>query len=129
MGPATSPMHAERRLRRRRVHVIGRSSPFSGDDAVEGEPNALVFKSPKSGVSLWRREAKPLQAQEPPLPLGREGRRVPVSLPRSLGSFENQREAACERALPTLLKLANLPSTRADSLVLSGGASWRDALL
>ena len=37
------------------VHLITRSSPFSGSDDVEGtgERRVTVVRSPKSGVSLW----------------------------------------------------------------------------
>lgn len=37
------------------VHLITRSSPFSGRDDVEatGERRVTVVRSPKSGVSLW----------------------------------------------------------------------------
>jgi predicted acylesterase/phospholipase RssA len=34
------------------VHVIARSSPFSGPDAVQAEDGIFVVKSPKSGESL-----------------------------------------------------------------------------
>lgn len=57
------------------VHVIGRSSPFSGDDDVErmGEEDIVVVNSPKSGQSLV-----------------------------SLGDFEDQRRMAYERTLLAL---------------------------
>lgn len=34
------------------VHLIGRSSPFSGAEAVSDDRNVIVLRSPKSGVSL-----------------------------------------------------------------------------
>lgn len=55
------------------VHLIRRSSPFSGADDVQatGERRVTVVRSPKSGVSLW-----------------------------SLGDVGGQYEAARERAMP-----------------------------
>mmetsp|Transcript_22284 Transcript_22284/g.38117 ORF Transcript_22284/g.38117 Transcript_22284/m.38117 type:complete len:210 (-) Transcript_22284:228-857(-) len=35
------------------VHVISRSSPFSGFDAVHSEPGVAIVHSPKSGVSFF----------------------------------------------------------------------------
>lgn len=57
------------------VHLIGRSSPFSGNDSTAGlaRQNAVVVKSPKSGGSFW-----------------------------SYGDYEQQFEAARQRALPVL---------------------------
>ena len=60
------------------VHVIERSSTFSGDDDVEasGEPRVHVVRSPKSGVSLL-----------------------------SLGDFDGAWEAARERARPAAMEV------------------------
>lgn len=68
------------------VHLIGRSSPFSGADDVlaTGEQQVTVIRSPKSGVSFF-----------------------------DLGDFEGQMSAARERALPAVAKLADGASGRA----------------
>lgn len=57
------------------VHVIHRSTPFSGDDDAlgTGEPAITLVRSPKAGVSFF-----------------------------DLGDFHSQMDAAFERALPTL---------------------------
>jgi len=61
------------------VHVIGRSSPFSGFDDVYSRPEEGIFvlKSPQSGVSLM-----------------------------SLGDFEGQMDACQTRVQPTLLDIS-----------------------
>lgn len=51
------------------VHLIARSSPFSGNEAVRNSNNVVVVRSPKSGVSLT-----------------------------SLGDFDKHYTRACERA-------------------------------
>lgn len=64
------------------VHLIGRSSPFSGNDAVaeqRGPTSVKVVHSPKSGASLW-----------------------------DLSGFEDQYKESRERALPLLESLIML---------------------
>lgn len=76
------------------VHLIGRSSPFSGNDSTNGivRQNAVVVKSPKAGVSFW-----------------------------SYGDYEAQFEAARQRALPVLRQL--LESQGVESNDAEGGLS------
>ncbi len=67
------------------VHLIRRSSPFSGADDVEatGERRVTVVRSPKSGVSLW-----------------------------SLGDVGGQFEAARERAVPAAYAVMERQGTK-----------------
>jgi hypothetical protein len=76
------------------VHLISRSSPFSGNDSTAGlvRQNAVVVKSPKSGVSFW-----------------------------SYGDYEAQFEAARQRALPVLRQLLESQGVEADGA--EGGLS------
>jgi predicted acylesterase/phospholipase RssA len=69
------------------VHLIGRSSPFSGNDDTAGlaAQGATVLRSAKSGASLWDLDS----------------------------SFDDQFEAARRRARPALEKLAGRRSARA----------------
>ncbi|PSC74468.1 phospholipase [Micractinium conductrix] len=69
------------------VHLIGRSSPFSGNDNTAGlnRQNAVVVKSPKSGGSFF-----------------------------SYGDYETQFEAARQRALPVLRQLLESDSGGGD---------------
>jgi hypothetical protein len=62
------------------VHLISRSSPFSGSEAVEHDEKVLVCRSPKSGVSLV-----------------------------SLGNFEEHFQAAYERSCEQLALLRHQP--------------------
>ncbi len=74
------------------VHLIGRSSPFSGNDDVSDWPNqpgarhAVVVSSPRSGASLW-----------------------------DMRGFQGQFEEAHARALPALEQLV-----RADAALAAG---------
>lgn len=78
------------------VHLIGRSSPFSGNDNTAGlaHQNAVVVKSPKSGGSFW-----------------------------SYGDYEAQFEAARQRALPVLRQLLQAADGDAAAADASGGSS------
>ncbi|GAB4823486.1 hypothetical protein N2152v2_010532 [Parachlorella kessleri] len=58
------------------VHLISRSSPFSGNDSTQGLQNATVLHAPKSGKSFF-----------------------------DLGDFETEFEGARRRALPMLREL------------------------
>ncbi|KAL4423328.1 hypothetical protein ABPG77_006123 [Micractinium sp. CCAP 211/92] len=77
------------------VHLIGRSSPFSGNDNTDGltRQNAVVVKSPKSGVSFW-----------------------------SYGDYEQQFEAARQRALPVLRALLESNGHNGDGDGVANGA-------
>ncbi|CAL5230039.1 g13484 [Coccomyxa viridis] len=72
------------------VHLIARSSGFSGADDVEstGERRVTVVRSPKSGVNFF-----------------------------SLGDFEEQLEMACERAQPAIYQAAERNRRRAPRIL------------
>ena len=79
------------------VHVIARSSPFSGadDPAAAGEAGVHVVRSPKSGVSFF-----------------------------SLGDFDRQFDAARRRARPVLERVAvAAPAAAPDSLLAPAAAA------
>lgn len=67
------------RPRKTLVHLISRSSPFSGAEEVEADEAVLVCRSPKSGVSL-----------------------------ASLGAFDEHMQAAYERSAAQLAELMAL---------------------
>lgn len=69
------------------VHLIGRSSPFSGNDDISNfdKLNAAVVKAPKSGKSFW-----------------------------DLGDFDAEFEAARKRALPVLRTFMEQQAERAE---------------
>lgn len=83
------------------VHVIARSSPFSGDDSVRNDlsTGTFVVKSPKSGVSLW-----------------------------DLGAYKAQLDASYQRALPVTdmvaaeLKRSGSPTGRGRPVPVAGSS-------
>jgi len=78
------------------VHIIERSSPFSGADnpAATGEADVHVVRSPKSGVNFF-----------------------------DLGNFEQQFDAARRRARPLLEQLVIAPTAPAGSKYGASAAS------
>lgn len=61
------------------VHIVGRSSPFSGKDHVDMSDDVVLVHSPKSKASLW-----------------------------DLKNFDAQLEATYERALPLLMNFVQM---------------------